>query len=506
MLENIDLSLAIKHSEYEESMKILEIKLGELQRKTRKLKIPIIFVFEGWHASGMGEDINRFILPLDSRGYDFHTMNFACYGDELKPFLLHFWTLIPVRGKIAIFDRSWYSRAIVKHFMTEKSKYKLEKCLGKINCFERQLSDDGYLILKFFLHISKKEQEDRFKKIQKKGIPLIIDEYEQKNETELDFIHEYNKYLPIVEKVLEKTDTPYAPWTIVEANDRNFATLKIITTATQAIETYIEHMTLTQGQQIIKYLDREISKPPELSTSVLDKIDMSQTISSKEYKKSKKLYQQKLETLQYELFRKKRSMIIVFEGWDAAGKGGDIHRLVKELNPRLYRVVPVGPPNDIEKVHHYLWRFCEKIHTAEYITIFDRSWYGRVLVERVEKLCSEEEWKRAYREINEFEKIITGTGAIILKFWLQIDKDTQVERFKSRQNDPGKSWKITDEDWRNRSKWKEYQIAVDEMLQKTSTFNAQWTIVESNNKRYSRIRILKTITETLEKELNVKSF
>ena len=199
-------------------------------------------------------------------------------------------------------------------------------------------------------------------------------------------------------------------------------------------------------------------------------------------------------------------MIIVFEGWDAAGKGGDIHRLVKELNPRLYRVVPVGPPNDIEKVHHYLWRFCEKIHTAGYITIFDRSWYGRVLVERVERLCSEEEWKRAYREINEFEKIITGTGAIILKFWLQIDKDTQLERFKSRQNDPKKSWKITDEDWRNRSKWKEYQIAVDEMLQKTSTFNAQWTIVESNNKRYSRIRILKTITETLEKELNVKSF
>ncbi len=506
MLRNIDLSLAIKHSEYEESMKILEIKLGELQRKAWELKIPIIFVFEGWHASGMGEDINRFILPLDSRGYDFHTMTFTCYEDTLKPFLLHFWTLIPVRGKIAIFDRSWYSRAIIKHFMKEKSKYKLEKCLGKINCFERQLSDDGYLILKFFLHVSKKEQEDRFKKIHKKGIPIIIDEYEKKNETERDFIHEYNKYLPIIEKVLEKTDMPYAPWTIVGANDMNFATIKIITTATQTIEAYIEKFTSTPGQQTIKYLDREISKLSEPSASVLDKVDLSKIILPKKYKKSKKLYQQKLETLQYELFRKKRSVVTIFEGWDAAGKGGDIHRLVKVLNPRIYRVVPVGPPNDNEKAHHYLWRFCEGIPKVGHITIFDRSWYGRILVERVDGLCSEDEWKRAYKEINEFENIIKGTGAIILKFWLQVDEDTQLERFKSRQNNPKKRWKITDEDWRNRSKWKEYKIAIDEMLQKTGTITAQWTIVESNNKRYSRIRILKTITEALEKELNAKSF
>jgi AMP-polyphosphate phosphotransferase len=499
--------LSVNKNEYKKSIKIFEIKVGELQRKAWELKIPIIFVFEGWHASGMGEDINRFILPLDPRGYDFHTMTFDCYEDALKPFLLHFWTLISVRGKIAIFDRGWYSRAIIKHFRKTKFNEELEKCLEEINCFERQLSDDRYLILKFFLHISEKEQEVRFKEITKKGFPLILYEYEkkkgEKNEKELDFIHEYNEYLPIIEKVLEKTDMPYAPWTIVEANDRNFATLKIITTATQAIETYIEHMTLTHGQQTIKYLDREISKLPELSASVLDKVDLSQTISSKEYKKSKKLYQQKLETLQYELFRKKRSIVIIFEGWDAAGKGGDIHRLVKGLNSRIYRVVPVGPPNDSEKAHHYLWRFCEGIPNAGHITILDRSWYGRILVERVELICSEEEWKRAYREINEFENIIIGTGTIILKFWLQVDKDTQLERFKSRQNDPEKRWKITDEDWRNRSKWEQYAIAVDEMLQKTSTINAQWTIVESNDKRYSRIKILKTVIETLEKELSI---
>lgn len=507
MLENIDLSLAVKNGEYKESMKILEGKLGELQRKAWELKIPIIFVFEGWHASGMGEDINRFILPLDPRGYDFYPMTLDCHKDALKPFLPHFWALTPLRGKIAIFDRSWYSRAIIKHFRKEKYGEKLEKCLEEINCFERQLSDDGYLIIKFFLHISEKEQEDRFKEIKKKGIPLFLDEYEMKNGKEngkeLDFINEYNEYLPVVEKVLEKTDMPYAPWTIVEANDRNFATLKIMVTATQAIETYIEQVTRTPGQQTIEYLNVALSKLPDLNGSVLNKIDLSKTTSPEKYEESKKLYQQKLETFQYELFRKKRSMIIIFEGWDAAGKGGDIHRLVEELNPRLYRVVPVGSPNDIEKAHHYLWRFCEGIPKAGHITIFDRSWYGRVLVERVEELCSEGEWKRAYREINEFENILTGTGAIILKFWLHIDKDTQLERFKSRQNDPVKSWKITDEDWRNRDKWEEYKIAVDEMLQKTSTINAPWIVVESNDKSYSRIKILKTVAEVIERELNV---
>jgi len=223
MLENIDLSLAVKNGEYKEGMKILEVKLGELQRKAWELKIPMIFIFEGWHASGMGEDINRFILPMDPRGYDFHPMTLECCEDALKPFLLHFWALTPVRGKIAIFDRSWYSRAIIKHFRKEKSEEKLGRCLEAINWFERQFSDDGYLILKFFLHISKKEQEDRLKEIKKKGIPLVLDEYEKKNGKEngnrFDFIYEYDEYLPIVEKVLEKTDMPHAPWTIVEAND-----------------------------------------------------------------------------------------------------------------------------------------------------------------------------------------------------------------------------------------------------------------------------------------------
>lgn len=502
MLEKIDLSQAISNEEYKNNMKTLQVELGELQRKAWELKIPIIIVFEGWHASGMGEDINRFILPLDPRGFDFHTMTRPCYEERLKPFLLRFWARIPVKGRIGIFDRSWYSRALIELYGKEKKGKSLEKTLEEITYFERQLADDGYLILKFFLHISEKEQKERFKEIKERGIPLILDEYEGKNGKELDFIEEYEEYLPVVENMLERTDIPYAPWTIIEANDRNFAVLKIMVRVIQAIKECIEKVTQVPGQQTIKYLDMATEKLPVLNGSALEKTDLSKILEYEEYRESKKFFQRKLETIQYELFRKKRSAVIVFEGWDAAGKGGDIRRLVENLNPRLYRVVPVGAPNDIEKAHQYLWRFCDAVPMAGHITVFDRSWYGRVLVEKVEGFCTGEEWRRAYREINEFEKILADSGAIIIKFWLHIDRETQLERFESRMNDPEKRWKITEDDWRNRNRWDDYKTSADDMLQKTSTISAPWIVIESRDKRYSRIKVLKTVAETIEKELD----
>lgn len=502
MLEKIDLSQAVSNEEYKNSMKTLQVELGELQRKAWELKIPIVIVFEGWHASGMGEDINRFILPLDPRGFDFHTMTRPCYEERLKPFMLRFWARIPVKGRIGIFDRSWYSRALIELYGKEKKGKSLEKTLEEITYFERQLADDGYLILKFFLHISEKEQKERFKEIKERGIPLILDEYEGKNGKELDFIEEYEEYLPVVEKMLERTDVPYAPWTIIEANDRNFAVLKIMVRVIKAIKECIEKVTRVPGQQTIKYLEMATEKLPALNGSALEKTDLSKILEYEEYRESKKFFQRKLETIQYELFRKKRSAVIVFEGWDAAGKGGDIRRLVENLNPRLYRVVPVGAPNDIEKAHQYLWRFCDAVPMAGHITVFDRSWYGRVLVEKVEGFSTGEEWRRAYREINEFEKILADSGAIIIKFWLHIDRETQLERFESRMNDPEKRWKITEDDWRNRNRWEDYKTSADDMLQKTSTISAPWIVIESRDKRYSRIKVLKTVAETIEKELD----
>jgi polyphosphate:AMP phosphotransferase len=501
MLENIDLSQKLSNEEYKQKMEILKYQLGDSQRQAWKLNLPIILVFEGWHGSGLAEDINRVILTLDPRGYDFHTMARPCYEELLKPFLIRFWTRTPVKGKIAIFDRSWYSRAIIECLGKEKSEPKMDKCLQQINDFERQLADDGFLILKFFLHISEKEHKERFKEMKKNGIPLVLDEYEKEGGLDLDFIHNYKENLPYIEEMLEKTDTSYAPWTIVEANDRDFATLKIMVIANNAIQARIKHIGTSEEGKLTQVSTLPESLP-EFNTSILEKTDLSKSLSEDEYKELKKMYQQKLQALHYELFKKKRPLIVVFEGWDAAGKGGNIYRFVENLNPRLYRVMPVGSPNDVEKAHHYLWRFCTAIPKAGHIAIFDRSWYGRVLVERVEKLCSEQEWERAYREINEFEAILTHPGTIILKFWLHIDKETQLKRLENRQNNPEKTWKITEEDWRNRSKWDEYMLAVDEMLKKTSTRNSQWIIVESNDKLYSRIKVLRTTVETLERELN----
>jgi polyphosphate kinase 2 (PPK2 family) len=198
---------------------------------------------------------------------------------------------------------------------------------------------------------------------------------------------------------------------------------------------------------------------------------------------------------------KRIPVVIAYEGWDAAGKGGNIRRLTEHLDPRGYEVVPIAAPNDIELAHHYLWRFWREVPKAGHITIFDRTWYGRVLVERVEGFCTVTDWRRAYREINEMERHLTAFGTVLCKFWLQIDRKEQLRRFREREAIAYKKWKITDEDWRNRRKWKAYQAAVEEMLARTSTPHAPWTIVESNCKWYARIKVLDTVIDAIKKAL-----
>ena len=212
-------------------------------------------------------------------------------------------------------------------------------------------------------------------------------------------------------------------------------------------------------------------------------------------------YQKRLRELHNELYRKKIPVIIAYEGWDAAGKGGNIKRITEALDPRGYEVHPIASPEPHEKARHYLWRFWNRLPKTGHVAIFDRTWYGRVMVERLEGFCSENDWQRAYVEINEFEKELADWNAVIVKFWVQIDKDTQLARFKERENTPEKRWKITDEDWRNREKWDLYEEAVNEMLQKTNTAYAPWHILESNDKKYARIKALKTVIEAIEKKM-----
>ena len=290
---------------------------------------------------------------------------------------------------------------------------------------------------------------------------------------------------------------PYAPWYVIDAKEKGGTALVVIKTVADVLEKALEKKRAGKEAEIF-----EKPVPPDrYEKGILAKADLTKRLEEAEYRKKLDKLQKRLEVLHGELYRLRIPVILGFEGWDAAGKGGAIKRLTSHLDPRGYKVCPTASPNDVEKSHHYLWRFWNHVPKAGHIAIFDRTWYGRVMVERLEGFCSENDWMRAYNEINEFEKELHDWGAVIIKFWVQIDKDTQLERFNERQNTPEKQWKITDEDWRNRDKWDAYETAVNEMIQKTSTSYAPWHILESVDKKYARIKALKIVVEELEKVL-----
>lgn len=315
----------------------------------------------------------------------------------------------------------------------------------------------------------------------------------------------YDDYLSIAEEMLRKTDSDDAPWTVIEATDERFAEVKIYRTVIAALEEAVrraEKENLWQQEFYRSETSRQtedLEQTENLHGSILAQADLSKQLDRKEYKKRLKKLQKKMERLHGELYRKRIPVVLCFEGWDAAGKGGAIKRLTECMDPRGYVVHPTAAPDETEKAHHYLWRFWRSMPKDGHIAIFDRTWYGRVLVERIEDFCTEAEWKRAYQEINDMERDLAGHGVVILKFWMQIDKEEQKRRFERRQEDPEKQWKITEEDWRNREKWDQYETAVNEMLLRTSTDDAPWIVVEGNNKYYARIKVLETVVKALEK-------
>jgi polyphosphate kinase 2 (PPK2 family) len=287
--------------------------------------------------------------------------------------------------------------------------------------------------------------------------------------------------------MIERTDADYAPWTVIEAHDRRFAVVKIFRTVLDAIARR------AAGKAPAPARAPAEAGPKLLNSSVLGRTDLSKTLTQKEYDGQIEELQRGIREMEYKIYRKRIPVMVMYEGWDAAGKGGNIRRLTANMDPRGYEVIPVAAPNDTEKAHHYLWRFWNAIPKAGHVAIFDRTWYGRVLVERVEGFCPESDWRRAYREINAMERHLANSGTVLFKFWLHISKEEQLRRFKERERITHKNWKITAEDWRNRKKWENYREAVDEMLFRTSTACAPWTIVESNDKRYARVKTLKTI-------------
>ncbi len=469
------------------------LRLGLLQRKCREAKLPVLITFDGYDAAGKGLQINRLIQAFDPRGFDVYTGDRDGEEELLRPFLWRFAVKAPAAGRIVIFDTSWYRKVQMDRFDKKAGKKELKNAFADILAFEKQLTDGGVVLVKLFLTISEKEQRKRFKALEaSKETAWRVSENDWKRN------EQYEKYEKINQKMREQTDRPYAPWTVVDAEKKNEAALKIMNTVADAMEA-----ALAAEAPAAQLFDGPVP-PDRYQKGILAKADLSLSLPQKEYKDRLDALQKKLALLHSELYRLRIPVVLGFEGWDAAGKGGAIRRLTSHLDPRGYKVCPTASPNDEERAHHYLWRFWNNIPKAGHIAIFDRTWYGRVMVERIEGFCTETEWRRAYQEINEMEQHLVNAGAVVLKFWLHIDKDEQERRFNDRLKNPDKQWKITDEDWRNREKWDRYEEAVNEMLEKTSTKAAPWVLVEGNSKYYARVKVLETVVDALEKRIKQK--
>ncbi|MCL2404391.1 MAG: polyphosphate:AMP phosphotransferase [Defluviitaleaceae bacterium] len=492
MLSDINLQQTLDKKEYKSSMRELEATLANLQQTLREAQIPVIIVFEGWGASGKGTSIARVVNALDPRYFDVRTTGKTNEEKLMRPFLWSFWTYMPSRGQIVILDKSWH-RLIMPHVrdnwgMTNTEAYGF---YHDVNAFERQLTVDGALIIKLFLHISQDEQKRRFKALEKDPTTawrVKPHDWEQNKN--------YSQNLSLFEKILNRTQTVNNPWHIIEAEDRKHAAVKILRTIITSINNRLTQSTIVTPEPTI-------SKEPNASSypRILQGISPYRALYDVEYDDELSYYQQRMRMLGNKLYAKRRSAVIVYEGWDAAGKGGNIKRLTSELDPRCYAVVPIGAPSPNELARHYLWRFMVKMPKDGHITIFDRSWYGRVLIERVDELTPPHIWQRGYQEINEMEEHLTNHGIILLKFWLHVDKDEQLRRLTARQSNPEKHHKITPDDWRNHEKRPQYEDAVDEMLARTHNPHAPWSIVESNNKKFARVKVLKIVTDSLDKAL-----
>ncbi len=463
----------------------LQSELAVLQQELSKSNVPVIIIIEGFSASGKGQMMSKLISELDPRFYQVYSTSHETFEEKRRPLLWGFWNKLPSKGKMAIFDRSWYNRTLNK---IHEEGY-TPALSNSINTFERQLIDDGYLVLKFFLYITQKEQKKRLK-------VLRDDPSSSWRVTERDWRlnKNYEYRYKLQDELLESTNTDYSPWHAVINEDDNSGAIEIL----QIIK---EKITSALSDGVAPSEFDSGFKPKLNKISKLSEIDLSPTVTDSYYKSTIKKEREKLQKLHGLLYKEKIPVILAFEGWDAAGKGGAIRRLSWALDPRGFDVTPISAPTSEEINRHYLWRFWNQIPKDGHIALFDRTWYGRVMVERVEKFTSETRWSQAYNEINEFEKELADWGAIIIKFWIHIDKQTQLERFEARQMTPSKQYKITDDDWRNREKWDLYESAIDEMISKTSTEYAPWVIVEGNDKKFARLKVIKTVREALEKRL-----
>lgn len=466
---------------------LLDAQLDLLQSR----KFPVIILVAGVDCAGKGETVNILNEWLDPRHVETHALRDLTDEELERPQMYRYWRVLPPQGKIGIFIGTWYSAPLVENVYGDIKNAELDQRLDRIIHFEKMLCDEGALVLKFWLHLSQDEQKKRLKSLEK-------DPKTRWRVTDTDWQHykRYDKFRKVSERMLRSTSTPESPWIIVEGTDPRYRYLTIGKALLNALRLRLDTPEPPHHDEPIPPMVPAID-----DLLILRTLDLSKKIKKSDYEDDLEKYQGKLNLLTRHDDFKKLSVVVVFEGNDAAGKGGSIRRITQGLDARQYRVIPVAAPTEEERVQPYLWRFWRNIPRKGRFAIFDRSWYGRVLVERVEGYCPRADWMRAYGEINDFEEQLVRNKTVVVKFWLAISQEEQLKRFKEREKVSFKRFKITDDDWRNRDKWGEYELAVCDMIDRTSTEIAAWTLVEANDKNYARIKVLKTLCDRIEEAL-----
>lgn len=495
MFESAELGHTIDKVTYDALVpKLREDLLNAQFDLSQQSSFPVILLINGVDGAGKGETVNLLNAWMDPRHIEVHAMGEKSDEERERPPMWRFWRALPPKGKIGIFFGSWYTAPIVQRVMGKTKAANLNQSIDEINRFEKMLTHEGALIIKFWFHLSQEAQRKRLKGLEKNPKTRW-------RVTELDWerFKLYSKFRRISEQALRATSTAEAPWLVIDGTDPRYRSVSAGTILLEAMRQRLDHPG-TAIRSNVPPLQAPLDR-----LNVFNKLDLSQKIVKNTFDSELEKYQGKLNLLTRDERFHNMSVIALFEGSDAAGKGGAIRRITSALDARHYHIIAVAAPTEEERAQPYLWRFWRHIPRIGRVTIFDRSWYGRVLVERVEKLCSETDWLRAYGEINDFEEQLVKNNTVLVKFWLAITKEEQLRRFKEREKTGFKRFKITDEDWRNRKKWNAYETAACDMVDRTSTEQAPWTLVEANDKNFARIKILKTLCQQIEFRMKKKA-
>jgi polyphosphate:AMP phosphotransferase len=493
MFESAELGHKIDKDRYARLAPRLRADLLDAQYDAGALgRFPVLILANGMDGAGKGETVNLFNAWMDPRYILTYAFGEASEEERARPFMWRFWRALPPKGKLGILFGNWYTEPIRRHTRGECKPAQLDQRIEEITRFEQMLSQEGVLIVKLWFHLSKDAQKKRLKKLEKNP-----DTRWRITDNEWAQFKMYDRYCQVSEHVLRLTSASYAPWIVIEGSDARY---REITAAQVLLDAMRKRLDLEKKGWSSRVTAAPLA-PATDNRDLLNSLVLRQPLAQKDYAGQLEKYQGHLAMLTRHAKFQRHSLIVAFEGMDAGGKGGAIRRVTAALDARQYRVIPVAAPTEEERAQPYLWRFWRHVPRFGRVTMFDRSWYGRVLVERVEKLCTEGDWMRGYSEINDFEDQLVRQGVVLVKFWLAISQEEQLRRFEERKKTRFKRFKITQEDWRNRRKWHEYEHAVCDMIDRTSTEIAPWTLVEADNKYFARLKVLRTLCQSLEKAL-----